>query len=124
MGLEQSLKAKMYEVLHSQIPQLTDSPPEVVKKTYVLYSISDAFDERLKLGVRQTNTYITFDIFSVYDGDKEVLEIKDKIDEILQNSLYTLGTTSYFALSGFNIINEEKPLRKHGVLRYRILSTH
>lgn len=120
--LETELKQIITSSLSSLVPNLTDTPPEKPTKTYVLFGISDAFDTRFKTKVRQTNTYITFNIFSAYDGEKEVLKIKETIDKEMEN-LYSLGKVSYFEMSGFNILNEEKPLKKHGVLRYRILST-
>ena len=56
------------------------------------------------------------------DGEKEVIEIKSKINDAMEK-LYTLDETSYFTLSAFNIINEENPVKKHGILTFRILST-
>ena len=120
--IEEKIKKVIYENISPIVPNLRDNPPEKPTKTYVLYGYSDAFDVRTKTGIRQTNTYLTFHIFSVYDGEKEVLEIKEKIDEKM-DELYSLGEISYFEMSGFNILSEEKPLKKHGVLRYRILST-
>ena len=120
--LEQEIKQTITSALSPLVPNLTDSAPEKPTKSYVLFGFSDAFDMRYKTKVRQTNSYLTFHIFSVYDGEKEVLEIKDIIDKTMDN-LYNLGKISYFEMSGFNILLEEKPLRKHGVLRYRILST-
>ena len=119
--LEREIKQVICENLSSLV-NLMDNPPEKPTKTYVLYGFSDAFDMRYKTKVRQINSYLTFDIFSVYDGEKEVLNIKEIIDNKM-DELYKLGKISYFEMSGFNILNEEKPLRKHGVLRYRILST-
>lgn len=120
--LEQEIKQTIYNALSSVVPNLTDSAPERPTKTYVLMQFSDAFDMRYKQKLRQQTSYLTFHIFSVYDGEKEVLEIKEKIDKVMDN-LYNLGKISYFEMSGFNILLEEKPLKKHGVLRYRILST-
>lgn len=120
--LEREIKQTITDALSSLVPNLTDNAPEKPTKTYVLFGFSDAFDMRYKTKVRQTNSYLTFDIFSVYDGEKEVLQIKETIDREMDN-LYNLGKISYFEMSGFNILQEEKPLRKHGVLRYRILST-
>lgn len=120
--LEREIKQTITTALSSLVPNLTDNAPEKPTKTYVLFGFSDAFDMRYKTKVRQTNSYLTFDIFSVYDGEKEVLQIKETIDREMDN-LYNLGKISYFEMSGFNILQEEKPLRKHGVLRYRILST-
>lgn len=120
--LEREIKQVITTALSSLVPNLTDNAPEKSTKTYVLFGFSDAFDMRYKTKVRQTNSYLTFDIFSVYDGEKEVLQIKETIDREMDN-LYNLGKISYFEMSGFNILQEEKPLRKHGVLRYRILST-
>jgi hypothetical protein len=125
--VERNIKQILVENLSSLVPNLTDAPPEKPTKSYVLMELSDAFDVRFKRTpdgqLRQMNSYLTFHIFSVYNGEKEVLEIKDIIDNAMEN-LYSLGEVSYFEMSGFNIINEEKPLRKHGVLRYRILSTY
>ena len=120
--LEQEIKQTIYNALSSVVPNLTDSAPEMPTKTYVLMQFSDAFDMRYKQKLRQQTSYLTFHIFSVYDGEKEVLEIKEKIDKVMDN-LYNLGKISYFEMSGFNILLEEKPLKKHGVLRYIILST-
>lgn len=120
--MEQEMKQVIYSTLSPIVKNLTDTAPEKPTKSYTLMEISDAFDMRYKRGVRQVNTYLTFHIFSVYDGEKEVLETKDKIDAGM-DELYSLGKVSYFEMSGFNIISEEKPLKKHGVLRYRILST-
>lgn len=120
--LEQELKQVLFTNLSSLVPNLTDSAPEKPTKTYVLMQISDAFDLRFKGSLRQNNTYLTFHIFSVYDGEKEVLNIKETIDNKM-DELYSLGKVSYFEMSGFNILSEERPLKKHGVLRYRILST-
>lgn len=120
--IEQEIKKLITSELSSLVPNLTDTPPERPTKSFVLFSFSDAFDMRYKTKVRQTTYYLTFNIFSVYDGEKEVLKIKQTIDEKM-DELYNLGKISYFEMSGFNILNEEKPLRKRGVLRYRILTT-
>lgn len=119
--MEQELKSVIYKALNPTVP-LKDSPPQTPKKSYVLYRISNGFDTNFKRGAKQSVTYITFDIFSVYDGEKEVIELKGKIDEAMEK-IYTLDETSYFTLSAFNIINEEGPVKKHGILTYRILST-
>ena len=119
--MEEKLKSTIYEALNPIVP-LAVNPPQSPKKSYVLYRISNGFDNNFKRGAKQSVTYITFDIFSVYKGEKEVIEIKNKIDNAMEK-LYTLDETSYFTLSAFNIINEEGPVKKHGILTYRILST-
>lgn len=120
--MEDKIKAKLYSVLSSLVPDLRDNPPKEVKKTYVLYRISNGFDTSYKNGCEQSVTYLTFDIFSVYDGEKEVIEIKKKIKENI-SALYDLDEISYVTMSAFNIINEENPVKKHGILTFRILST-
>lgn len=120
--MEKKIKSKLYDVLSPLIPDLRDNPPKEVKKSYVLYRISNGFSTPYKLDCEQDTTYLTFDIFSVYDGEKEVLDIKDIIKKNIK-CLYELGEVSYVTMSAFNIINEENPVKKHGILTFRILST-
>ena len=120
--MEKKIKSKLYSVLSPLIPDLRDNPPKEVKKSYVLYRISNGFSTPYKLDCEQDTIYLTFDIFSVYDGEKEVLDIKDIIKKNIK-CLYDLGEVSYITMSAFNIINEENPVKKHGILTFRILST-
>lgn len=120
--METEIKTKLTQVLSPLVPDLRDNNPKQIKNTYTLFNISNGSTTPIKRGAKQAITYVTFDIFSTYNGEKEVIDIKNIIEEHII-CLYDLDKVNYVQMSAFNILNEESPIRKHGILTYRILST-
>lgn len=63
------------------------------------------------------------DIFSNYDGEKEILEMEKEIfDKIPQ--LYEIDGITYIRESDFRIMDDKSTgvVRKHGIITYTILS--
>ena len=81
------------------------------------YSRMDAVNSRVD------NITITIDIFSVYKGEKEILDIVENIT----NHIWDLKTDNpqimYVAQRNLKILDDNKngPIKKHGVVSYWFL---
>ena len=68
---------------------------------------------------------LIIDIFSVYPGEKEIIDIAENITSNIQTLRLDLPEITYIEQSGLKILDDNTtgPVRKHGVLSYQFILT-
>lgn len=75
------------------------------------------------MDLRYDNITITIDIFSKYNGEKEILEIVEDIGNNIQSLKDENDTIIFIEQYSCKVLDDKKqgPVRKHGVLTYRFV---
>lgn len=118
----QKIKTDLCSLIKSLGYDITDNGAYVEKYPWLMarlggYSRMDAVNSRVD------NITITIDIFSVYKGEKEILDIVENIT----NHIWDLKTDNpqimYVAQKNLKILDDNKngPIKKHGVVSYWFL---
>lgn len=120
------IKTNFYNILANELEyNVTDNPYNNEEKSFpcVFLTLQNTHRARLK------DTYIytikfKIDIFSDYNGEKEILDMEQAIFE-KSEKLYENSYVSYLEESAFRIIDDKSTgvLRKHGIISYTIYST-
>lgn len=121
----QQIKKKIYQILSDDLSYtVKDNPFNIEEK-----EIENYFpDIRINLSYCQRERYkqvfinrikFQIDIFSDYNGEKEILEIEEKIFNKMQQ-LYDIPGMIYIQESDFRILNDKSLgyVLKHGVISY------
>lgn len=118
-----NLKTKFYEILSGLNYNVVDYPEGVGEDFPCVFlklssSKRDLFNNNFKYEVK-----FKIDIFSDYDGDKEIIEMQEAIFEAAQ-AMYEVDGVTYIRESDFRILDDKSTgvTRKHGVLVYTIYS--
>ena len=86
---------------------------------YLYLNMSNTVRERRKKDT--VNDIISFkiDIFSLYDGEQEILDMEKTIFDNI-DKLYDIDSISYIKQGSFRILDDksEGTLKKHGILTY------
>ena len=119
------LKKQIYEILTDKLKyNVQDNPYEQQNKIFpcVILTLQNGKKDAYKNNYVFTTTF-KIDIFSNYNGEKEILDMEHEIFEALQ-SLYINEFVTYVRESGFRILDDKSTavVRKHGVLQYTIYS--
>ena len=119
------LKTELYQILKEDLGyNVTDNPYGEEMKSFpcVLLTVSNTRRDKRK------NTYLfsinfKIDIFSEYNGEKEILDMEEEIFDHIQK-LYDNEYVTYLREAGFRIIDDKSTgvLRKHGIINYTIYS--
>lgn len=122
--LTQEIKMKLYSIIsslgYSVVDRAqgkeTDSFPCIRLKLSSLQR--DFFENNFVYVLRYQ-----VDIFSNYEGEKEILEIEQNIAQHL-TELYEINGVSYVRESDFKILDDKSTsvVRKHGIISYTIKS--
>ena len=120
------LKTQLYQILKEDLEyNVTDNPygEETKSFPYVFLTLSDTHRDKRK------ETYLfsikfKIDIFSEYNGEKEILDMEEEIYDKIQD-LYENEFVTYIRESSFRIMDDKSTgvLRKHGIITYTIYST-
>ena len=120
------IKTLFYNILANELEyNVTDNPYNNEEKIfpYVFLTLQDTRRAKLK------NSYLfaikfKIDIFSSYNGEKEILDMEQAIFE-KSDELYENEFVSYLEETGFRIIDDKSTgvVRKHGIITYTIYST-
>lgn len=117
------LQIKLYEILSNLSCKVYDYVPKNAKCPYVEIGTLHGQDDSTKLN-RGSKIYQNIDIYSEYEGKKEVKQIMQEVNSKLQNTIIKFEDASAFLyLDDFKIIEQEDELGKynHGILIYKIL---
>ena len=78
-------------------------------------------NRRDAIGVRYDNITLTVDIFSKYNGEKEIIEIIENISNHIQQLRKNNDNIIYIEQATGKIIDDSAsgPIRKHGVVSYK-----
>ena len=116
-----TLMAKISGVFN-EVPQNQNFP-------YVVIGDSDLTETKFNtFGRRGKDTRIYIHIHSLYKGDKEILDIADEIDVVLDWQDLTVTSNAHILTSneGTQILREEDDSKnikaRHGIIEYRVLT--
>ncbi len=120
------IKKQIYNILSEDLQyNVMDNPYNTQKRTfpYVILSLQDVSRDKIKNTYQYVIKY-KIDIFSNYEGEKEILEMEQNIYNHM-DKLYDNEFVTYFRESGFRIMDDKSTgvTRKHAVLYYTIYST-
>lgn len=120
--LEQ-IKSQLFELIKSLGYSCSDNGTYKDEFPYLLirtgnYQVSQGKDFR--------NEYITIivDVFSTYNGEKEIIDINSNILEHIYSLMDTNPEITAISQSSFLIIGDKDtgPVRKHGILKYDFMT--
>lgn len=126
INIIQTVKKQIYNILSKDLKyKVMDNPYNTTERVfpYILLNLYDIQRDRLKNNYQYILKY-KIDIFSDYEGEKEVLEMEQNIYDNMEK-LYENEFITYFRENGFRIIDDKTTgvTRKHGVIFYTIFLT-
>ena len=118
------IKTKFFDILSNELGyNVVDNPERGNDFPCVLLKMGnttrDLFHNNFRFQIK-----FKIDIFSNYDGEKEVLEMEEAIFAAAQ-ALYDVVGVTYVRQSDFRILDDKSTsvVRKHGIITYTIVST-
>lgn len=119
------IKTQLYQILKEDLEyNVTDNPygEETKSFPYVLITLSNTRRDKRKGAYFYAINY-KIDIFSDYDGEKEILDMEQEIFDNIEK-LYENDFVTYVRETGFRIMDDKSTgvLRKHGIINYTIYS--
>ena len=121
-----TIKKQFYNILSNDLNyNVMDNPYQTKERTfpYVLLGINDVNRDSYKNSYQYIIKF-KIDIFSDYEGEKEILEMEQDIFNHIEK-LYDNEFVTYVRESGFRIMDDKSTgvTRKHAVLYYTVYST-
>lgn len=115
----QWVKTKFFEYLSSLNYNVTDNSTHRDEFPWLMLRFNDANVSRTR-DMNITEVRIIVDIFSTYDGEKEILDIIDNINEHIKEFIDSSDYIQYVSLRSLRIIDDPEtgPVRKHGVANF------
>lgn len=118
------IKTKFFDILSNELGyNVVDNPERGNDFPCVLLKMGnttrDLFHNNFRFQIK-----FKIDIFSNYDGEKEILEMEEAIFAAAQ-ALYDVVGVTYVRQSDFRILDDKSTsvVRKHGIITYTIIST-
>ena len=118
------IKTKFFDILSNELGyNVVDNPERGNDFPCVLLKMGnttrDLFHNNFRFQIK-----FKIDIFSNYDGEKEILEMEEAIFAAAQ-ALYDVVGVTYVRQSDFRILDDKSTsvVRKHGIITYTIVST-
>lgn len=118
------IKVKLFDILSKDLGyNVVDNPERGESFPCVFLKLGnttrDIFRNNFRFQIK-----FKIDIFSNYDGEKEILEMESAIFEAIQ-SLYEIDGVTYVRQSDFRILDDKSTsvMRKHGIITLSIVST-
>lgn len=120
----QWVKTKFFEYLSSLNYNVTDNGTHRDEFPWLMLRFNDANVSRTR-DMNITEVRIIVDIFSTYDGEKEILDIIDNINEHIKEFIDSSDYIQYVSLRSLRIIDDPEtgPVRKHGVANFQFTLT-
>lgn len=117
------LKEQFYQILTTELGyHVVDNPDNNKTFPCVFLRLGNVTREFIKDSFR-FNIRFKIDIFSNYDGEKEILQMESDIFNAAA-TLYTLDGVTSMKETSFRILDDKSmgKMRKHGIIFYSILS--
>ena len=120
----QELKTHFVELLHSLHYNVDDTGTYRDGYPWIKISISSIFNATTRY-VHQRKVVIKLDIFSAYNGEKEILDILENIENAAQNDWFESPNIETWQFDRCQIIDDQEtgPCRKHGIAFYTFTFT-
>ena len=120
------IKTKLYDILATDLSyNVMDNPYENQERTfpYVMLTLGNVVRDFYK-NAFQNQIKFKIDIFSEYNGEKEVFDMEEAIFEKI-NKLYDIPEVTYVRESSFKIMDDKSTgtIKKHGIIQYTIITS-
>lgn len=120
----EEIKTKLFEILSDELGYEVADHPNGNKNFPCVFlkmgnATRDLFHDTFRFQIK-----FKIDIFSNYDGEKEILEMEEAIFNATQ-ALYDVVGVTYVRQSDFRILDDKSTsvIRKHGIITFTIVST-
>lgn len=116
-----TIKTQIYDIIKNQLEyNICDNPygEEVNHFPYLLLTLQECRRECFR-DIYSYTIRIKIDMFSNYNGEKEILDMEKNIFEAMQQ-LWENDFLTYFEEKSFRIIDDKSTsiVRKHGIVNY------
>lgn len=121
-----AIKKKFYDIITALGYTVVDNKESITEETpfpQIILRINTASRDRIK-DVVINKLRFSIDIFSLYDGEAEILDIEQKIFDATRE-LYDIDNVVYVQESSFRVLDDKSTgvVMKHGVIHYMIVSS-
>lgn len=118
------IKTKFYEFLSSLEYNVTDNGTHRDEFPWLEIRFNDARVLKTR-DLNMSEARIIVDIFSTYDGEKEILDIIDNINAHIKDLINENDFIQYAFMRSLRIIDDPEvgPLNKHGIANFSFVLT-
>lgn len=118
------IKKKFYDILTNlgyDVVDNRESIEEDMPFPQVMLRLNTCTRDRIK-NVVINKVRFTIDIFSLYDGEAEILDIEQKVFDAAKE-LYDIEKVIYIQESSFRVMDDKSTgtIMKHGILNYMVI---
>lgn len=119
-----SIKTKFCEFLRSLEYNVSDNGTYREEFPWLMLRTGDAKVLKSR-DLDMTEARLIVDIFSTYNGEKEILDIVDNINDSIRHFINENDFIQYAAMRSLRIIDDPStgPVRKHGVATFSFILT-
>lgn len=119
-----TIKEQFYNLLKSLGYKVTDNGTYKEDFPWLMLTTGN-YQSSVSLDIRYDVITLKLDIFSTYNGEKEIIQISENIVNHLQDMRKDNPDITAIVQKKMNIIGDKEtgPVRKHGILTYQFLVT-
>ena len=119
-----TIKEQFYNLLKSLGYKVTDNGTYKEDFPWLMLTTGN-YQSSVSLDIRYDVITLKLDIFSVYNGEKEIIQISENIVNHLQDLRKNNPDITAITQKKMTIIGDKEtgPARKHGILTYQFLVT-
>ncbi|MBR4889775.1 MAG: hypothetical protein IKU15_00635 [Clostridia bacterium] len=120
----ENLKTKIYQALVDKGYYITDAANYEEKFPWLLLRLSN-MQKAYSLNIEYSLVDFTIDVFSQYNGEKEILQLEKNITNTINKLMQKEPSVMGVALKNCRIIDDKStgPVAKHGILTYQFILT-
>ena len=118
------IKTKFCEFLRSLDYNVSDNGTHREEFPWLMLRVNDAKVLKTR-DLDITDARLVIDIFSTYNGEKEILDIVDNINHHIKEFIGDFGFIQYAYMRSLRIIDDPEtgPVRKHGIATFSFMLT-
>ena len=119
-----AIKEQFYNLLKSLGYKVTDNGTYKEEFPWLMLTTGN-YQSSVSLDIRYDVITLKLDIFSTYNGEKEIIQISENIVNHLQDLRKNNPDITAITQKKMTIIGDKEtgPVRKHGILTYQFLVT-
>lgn len=119
-----TIKEQFYNLLKSLGYKVTDNGTYQEDFPWLMLTTGN-YQSSVSLDIRYDVITLKLDIFSTYNGEKEIIQISENIVNHLQDLRKNNSDITAITQKKMTIIGDKEtgPVRKHGILTYQFLVT-
>ncbi len=119
-----AIKEQFYNLLKSLGYKVTDNGTYKEDFPWLMLTTGN-YQSSVSLDIKYDVITLKLDVFSTYNGEKEIIQISENIVNHLQTMRKDNPNITAITQKGMSIIGDKStgPVRKHGILTYQFLVT-